>query len=101
MANKDPEELLDEPGFDAGPSAKPPLHKWPQRKYEATLRKGATSQVLTFDMRLFRLVCMNVTVALPRPGSTRSPVYVRFWIDSSQQDFPARSTLTELEKISR
>jgi hypothetical protein len=95
VANKDPEELLDEPGFDPGAAGKPPLHKWPQRKYEATLRKSAAGHVLTFDLRVFRLICMNVTVALPRPGSTRSPVYVRFWIDPSQQDFPARSTFTE------
>lgn len=70
---------------------RPAGFKLPQIVAEAIARKGKRGWVLTFKLpRLLRLVEVTCLVAVPddmRDG-VKTPVYVRFWLDRSQEDRP-------------
>ncbi len=72
-------------------SRRPAGFKLPQIVGEAIARKGKKGWVLTFKLpRILRLIEVSCLVAVPeeiRDGS-RSPVYIRFWLDRSQEDKP-------------
>jgi hypothetical protein len=62
--------------------------KDPQIVVEGILRKALNSSVITFQLRVLRLIELTFLVTLPKEGSTRSPVYVRFRLDRAAEDPP-------------
>lgn len=70
------------------PPRKPFGHQLPQIVTEGTLRHSLKSDVITFKLRLLRLVELTFLVVIPREGSTKAPVICRFYLDESQQDVP-------------
>lgn len=69
-------------------SNRPPRHTLPQIILEGVLRKSLRSDVITFKLRVFRIVELTFLVTIPEEGTTRAPVYVRFFLDRSQEDKP-------------
>ena len=67
---------------------KPFGHRLPQIIVEGVVRKSLKSTLITFSLTLFRLVELTFLVPLPREGSGRVPVVIRFWTDQSKGDAP-------------
>lgn len=67
---------------------KPPGYELPQIIAEGILRRSRKADVITFRLRLLRLIELTFLVTLPAEGKTKAPVYVRMWIDPSRQDKP-------------
>lgn len=81
-----------------GPSdrrSRPFGHELPQIITEGVLRRGLKSNVITFKLRVLRLIELSFVVALPEQGKTRVPIYVRFFIDRSQEDKPGTVLIEE------
>jgi hypothetical protein len=78
----------DEP-FDGetGPG-RPPGFQLPQIVVEGVLRKSRKSDVITFKLRVLRLIELTFLVTIHQGGKTKAPVYVRMWIDRSREDKP-------------
>jgi hypothetical protein len=67
---------------------RPPGHLEPQIITEGVLHRSARSDVITFKLRVLRIVELSFIVPIPRGGRGRVPVYVRFYLDKSQEDKP-------------
>jgi len=68
--------------------ARPAGFRLPQIIVEGVLRRALKSDVITFKIRLLRLCELSFVVTIPEEGKTRAPVYVRFYLDRSQEDRP-------------
>lgn len=79
---------VDVGGFDDPPGGKPAGFKLPQIIVEGILRKSRKAEVITFKLRLLRLIELTFIVTVPREGATRAPVYIRFFVDRSKEDRP-------------
>jgi hypothetical protein len=72
-----------------GPEANRPAgHMWPQRIFEGVVRRSRRADVITFEIRCFRFIVLKFVVTVPEPGKSKAPVYMRAWVDPSQQDAP-------------
>ena len=58
----------------------------PQIIIEGVLRRSRKADLITFKLRLLRLVELTFIVTIPEEGRTKAPVYVRMWVDRSQED---------------
>ena len=79
----------------SSPNGRPPVpverprgHELPQIILEGVLRRSLRADIITFKCRLLGLVELSFIVTVPEEGTTRAPVYVRFFIDRSQEDRP-------------
>ena len=79
-----------EPPPEAG---RPPGFQLPQIIVEGVLRRSRKADLITFKLRLLRLVELTFIVTIPEEGRTKAPVYVRMWIDRSQEDKPGTVTI--------
>jgi hypothetical protein len=77
----------------AAPPRKPYGHQLPQIVTEGTLRHSLKSDVITFKLRLLRLIELTFLVVLPREGSVKSPVFVRMYVDPTRQDLPGTTII--------
>lgn len=60
----------------------------PQIVVEGVLRRSKRADIITFKQRLFRIIELTFIVTIPEEGKTRAPVYIRAYIDRSQEDPP-------------
>ncbi len=60
----------------------------PQIVVEGVLKRSRLADVITFRLRVLRLIELTFLVTIPEEGKTKAPVYVRFWIDRTQEDKP-------------
>ena len=74
--------------FDPATRGRPAGFRLPQIVLEGVLRRSKHADVITFNVRLLRLVELTFIVTVPEEGKTRAPVYVRFFIDKASQDAP-------------
>lgn len=86
-----------QPPFDPSEAAetagRPRGFQLPQLVIEGILRKTHKSSVITFKLNVLRILELTFLVTVPKDGSTRAPVYVRFWLDKSQEDKPGSVTI--------
>jgi hypothetical protein len=78
---------------------KPEGFKLPQIIVRAVARRGRRGWTFAFTLpRLFRLIEATCLVAVPDviEEGAESPVFVRFWIDRSQEDRPGTATSSGL-----
>ncbi len=85
------------PGQQDGPAPKPRGHELPQIVCTGTVRRSLKSCLVTFRLRLFRVVELTFLVPFPRDGSPRVPVYVRFWVDAAAGDRPGTVPLEPVD----
>ena len=52
------------------------------------LRRGKNSDLITFKIRILRVLELTFLVVLPEEGKTKAPVFVRFFLDRTQEDPP-------------
>jgi len=60
----------------------------PQIVVEGILRKSKRADIITFKLRLLRLIELTFIVTIPEEGKVRAPVYIRMFVDRSQEDPP-------------
>lgn len=70
-------------------------HQQPQIIVEGRLRKALKSDIITFKLRLLRVIELSFIVAVPYAGVSTAPVYVRFSLDNSKGDKPGTAPLIE------
>jgi hypothetical protein len=63
-------------------------HELPQIVTEGVLRHSLKSDVITFKLRVLRVLELTFLVALPKEGTSRGPVYVRFRLLPDEGDRP-------------
>lgn len=89
-------EALELAPDDAGSGSGRPLgFQLPQIVVEGILRKTKKSSVITFKLRVLRLLELTFLVTVPQENKTRAPVYVRFYVDRSQEDRPGTVVVGE------
>lgn len=71
-----------------GPQGRPASFRLPQIIVEGVLRRSLKSEVITFKLRLLRVVEVTFLVTIPEAGKSRAPVYIRLFLDRSQEDKP-------------
>lgn len=72
----------------SSPTHRPAGHRLPQIVTEGVLRRGKNSDLITFSLRILRVIDLTFLVVLPEEGKTKAPVFVRFFLDRSQEDAP-------------
>jgi hypothetical protein len=91
--------LPTDPLDDAEAHGRQPLgFQQPQIITEGVLRKTRKSAVITFKLRVLRVLELTFLVTVPEEGTTRAPVYVRFWLDRSAEDKPGTVVIGRAEK---
>jgi hypothetical protein len=85
LVTSDPLEEREPPETSA---AQPQGFRLPQIIVEGVLRRSLKADIITFKLRLLRLIELSFVVTVPAQGKTKAPVYVRFWVDRSQEDKP-------------
>jgi hypothetical protein len=70
-------------------------HQQPQIIVEGRLRKALKSDVITFRLRVLRVIELSFIVAVPFEGMNTAPVFIRFGLDKSQGDKPGTTPAIE------
>ena len=63
-------------------------HQQPQIIVEGTLRKALKADIVTFKLRLLRVIELSFLVTIPAEGTSRAPVYIRMALDKTAGDKP-------------
>ncbi len=72
----------------ARPESRPASFRLPQIIVEGVLRQSLKGDLITFKLRLLRIIEVTCLIPLPEAGKTRVPVYIRAWVDRSRGDPP-------------
>ena len=79
-----------EESSDGGASqgGRPPGFKLPQIVVEGIRRHSRHTDVITFHLKVLRVIELRFLVCIPPAGRTKAPVYVRFFLDKDAGDPP-------------